>query len=140
MSFSAYVRPVHYYETDKMGIVHHSNYIRWLEEARLDLMAQLGIDYGRMEAQNILIPVVDVSCKYLTPAKYGDTVRIRPTITQYSGVRLCFSYEIEHSTDGALLATATSSHCFVGKDFRPISLKRTAPELHDLFEGLLRKE
>ena len=123
-----------------MLIVLSFPHIRWLEEARLDLMAQLGIDYGRMEAQNILIPVVDVSCKYLTPAKYGDTVRIRPTITQYSGVRLCFSYEIEHSTDGALLATATSSHCFVGKDFRPISLKRTAPELHDLFEGLLRKE
>lgn len=140
MEFIPYVRQVQYYETDQMAIVHHSNYIRWFEEARLDLMAQMGVSYRAMEEQGILIPVVDVSCKYLISAKYGDTVRILPFVTEYSGVKMCFRYEVRGTDDNELLATGTSTHCFINSARRPVSLKRQSPNLHQLFSSLLTAE
>ena len=140
MEPNAYIRPVHYYETDRMSIVHHSNYIRWFEEARLNLMEQLGVSYRAMEESGILIPVVDVSCKYLVSAKYGDTVCITPVVTQYTGVKMGFRYEVRRAEDGELLATGDSMHCFINTAHRPISLKRHAPDLHEIFASLLPQE
>lgn len=59
-----YCHKVQYYETDQMKVVHHSNYIRWFEEARTDYMSQVGVPYAEVERAGIIIPVVDVSCKY----------------------------------------------------------------------------
>ena len=66
---------VQYYETDGMGIVHHSNYIRWFEEARVDLLEQLGFGYDRIEAAGYSGPVLEVSCQYKTMSKFGETVQ-----------------------------------------------------------------
>ena len=55
---------VQYYETDKMGITHHSNYIRWMEEARIDFLRQIGWDYAKLESLGIISPVIAVDCKY----------------------------------------------------------------------------
>ena len=132
-----YVRHVHYYETDQMAIVHHSNYIRWFEEARLDYLNQLGLNYNAMEAQGIIIPVTDVSCKYLISARYDDILEIIPIPTHYTGVRLAFRYEVRNQSTGALCATGTSTHCFLDTQRRPISLKRNAPQLHQQFTELV---
>lgn len=137
MSFSPYIRQVHYYETDQMAIVHHSNYIRWMEEARLDLLSQLGIPYHTLEQQGILIPVVDVSCRYLSPARYGDSVQVLPVLTEYTGVRMVFSYEIRLLDSDRLVATGTSTHCFTNPNQCVLSLRRKAPELHQLLLQLL---
>ena len=123
-----------------MAIVHHSNYIRWFEEARLDLLTKLGINYSDLEKEGILIPVVDVSCKYLVSAKYGDTVSILPVMTEYSGVKLCFRYEVRNTANGTLLATGSSTHCFLNTARRPISLKRQASALHQLFTEMADTE
>ena len=61
-----YTHRVQYYETDQMGIVHHSNYIRWFEEARLDFMEKIGCSYAAVEASGIMIPVLSASCQYKT--------------------------------------------------------------------------
>ena len=65
-----YSRKVYYYETDKMSIVHHSNYIRMFEEARLDLMDKCGIDYAQIESLGIIMPVLEVTCKYVKSLFY----------------------------------------------------------------------
>ena len=140
MNYTAYVRPVHYYETDQMAIVHHSNYIRWFEEARLDMMTQMGISYKDLEDRGILIPVVDVYCKYKVSARYGDTVRIVPVMSEYTGVKLCFTYEVRNDKTGELLATGSSTHCFVNTQRKPVSLKRCEPQLHELFLQLSQAE
>lgn len=136
MEYKPYSRRVHYYETDQMGIVHHSNYIRWFEEARLDFMDQLGVSYPELEQQGVIIPVVDVQCAYRVSARYGDTVQIIPVLTKYTGVRMCFTYEVRF-TDGTLCAEGSSSHCFVDTAHKPISIKRKVPKLHTLFTGLV---
>lgn len=137
MDTRPYLRQVHYYETDQMGIVHHSNYIRWFEEARLDLLNQLGLNYKAMEVQGIIIPVTEVDCKYLISARYDDVLEIRPILTQYTGVRLGFRYEIRIQATGELAATGTSGHCFLDEHRRPVSLKRKAPDLHQQFTELI---
>jgi len=138
MAFAAepYVRQVYYYETDRMSIVHHSNYIRWFEESRLDFMRQAGLPYEAIEREGILMPVTDVSAKFLSPSRYGDTVRIFPFMTEFNGVRASFRYEVR-LPDGKLLATGTSGHCFVDERTRvPLNLKKRDPKAYELLRGL----
>ena len=132
-----YQRTVHYYETDQMSIVHHSNYIRWFEEARLDQLSQLGISYRNLEDRGIIIPVLDVSCKYLISAHYADELEISPILTHYTGVRMTYRYEIRLRSNGQLLAEGTSTHCFLDSSHKPISLKRKDPQLHQLLQSLI---
>ena len=80
-------RTAKYYETDQMGIVHHSNYIRWFEEARIDLMDQLGLPYRKMEESGVLIPVLGVSCTYKHPIRFDETIVLELEIQNYTGVR-----------------------------------------------------
>ena len=96
---------VQYYETDGMGIVHHSNYIRWFEEARVDLLEQLGFGYDRIEAAGYSGPVLEVSCQYKTMSKFGETVRIEASITQYNGVRMTLHYDVYDKATGTALST-----------------------------------
>ena len=77
-----YKHKVQYYETDQMGIVHHSNYIRWFEEARMDFMEKMGMGYDQMESQGILSPVLSVEAKYLRMVHFGDTVSIETAIKE----------------------------------------------------------
>ena len=103
-----YDHKVQYYETDGMGIVHHSNYIRWFEEARVDLLEQLGFGYDRIEEAGYSGPVLEVSCQYKTMSKFGETVRIEASITQYNGVRMTLHYDVYDKATGTLRCTATA--------------------------------
>ena len=71
-----YFHRVQYYETDKMGCVHHSNYIRWMEEARVDFLEQIGIGFPMMEARGIYSPVTHVECRYRRPTRFDEEIRI----------------------------------------------------------------
>lgn len=128
-NIAPYVRGAFYYETDKMGIVHHSNYIRWFEEARLDYMKKTGLDYAEMETHDILMPVTGVSAKFLSPVRYGDTVEIFAHFTRFNGVRADFTYEVYNA--GVLAATGESGHCFVDvHTMAPLSLRSSLPEFY----------
>ena len=84
MTPQPYRHEVRYYETDKMGITHHSNYIRIMEEARLDWMEQLGYGFDRMEAEGIVSPVVGVSCEYKKATTYKDLIEVEVKVKQIS--------------------------------------------------------
>ncbi len=132
-----YVRRVYYYETDNMGIVHHSNYIRWMEEARFDLVRQLGVDYAGMEQAGIIMPVTFANCKYLSPTHYDEEVRIIPRVTLFNGIRLNFSYEIYNVTLSRAAASGESGHCFLREQGRfPINLKKEYPEFYEKVKEL----
>jgi len=139
MEYRPYTRQIHYYETDQMAIVHHSNYIRWFEEARLDLLEQAGFPYPDMEQAGLMIPVVDVSCQYHIPARYADAVTVQPILLSFNGVRMNFRYEVRLRKTGELLVTGTSSHCFVDTDFKPLSIKRKYPALYNALCTLIQE-
>ena len=75
-----YEHHAQYYETDQMGIIHHSNYVRWMEEARMDLMDQIGLNYKQMEEMEIISPVLSVSVEYHSMVHFDDTVVIQTTM------------------------------------------------------------
>ena len=127
-----YEHKVQYYETDAMGIVHHSNYIRWFEEARVSLLEQLGYGYDRMEAEGFSSPVLAVCCEYKAMVRFGETVTITARVAEYNGVRLTLAYEVRSAQDGTLHAVGETRHCFLGRDSRPTSLRRTVPALNAL--------
>ncbi len=131
--FVPYRRKAQYYETDQMGIIHHSNYIRWFEEARIDFMAQAGLGYREMEAQGILSPVLSVECEYKTMVHFGDEVQIRLRLEEYSGVRMTVDYRVEDAATGELRCQGKTRHCFLDREGRPLSLKRNAPAFDQLF-------
>lgn len=129
-----YIRQVKYYETDKMGVVHHSNYIRWFEEARVEFMRDSSISYRRMEEEGIQIPVVTVSCKYKSPAKFDDTVIIKTGIKKFNGIIVEIEYEVIDAVTKEVRVCGESSHCFVDdKNFKPINLRREREDIYNKF-------
>ena len=122
-----------YYETDQMGIIHHSNYIKWMEEARMDLMDQIGLSYKQMEEMEIISPVLSVSCEYHSMVHFDDTVVIETKITRYNGIKMDVEYRMTDKETGELRTTGKSSHCFLNRSGRPISLKRSYPEIDTKF-------
>ena len=125
----AYKHTVQYYETDKMGITHHSNYVRWMEEARIDFLKQLGWDYARLEKEGIISPTVEVSCRYKRSTTFSDDVFIVVKIQEFKGVKLILNYTMKNA-EGAVVAECESVHCFVNKEGRPIRLAKEFPEFN----------
>ena len=83
-----YIHKVNYYETDKMGITHHSNYVRWMEEARMDFLKSIGYGMRKLEADGITSPVVSVECQYKSTTTFDDEIKIVLSIDKYTGVKL----------------------------------------------------
>ncbi len=121
---------VAYYETDAMRIVHHSNYLRWMEIARCDFLEAIALPFSSLEANGISSPVLHAELDYKRPARFEDEVEIALYGLQYDGLRYAFYYEI--SRDGDILVEAKTRHCFVDLDRgRPMSLKRSAEDMHE---------
>ena len=118
-----YVHHAQYYETDQMAIIHHSNYIRWMEEARLDFMG-------------IIIPVLSVSCQYRSMVRFDDCMTIGVKVVRYSGVKMDLEYAFTNTKTGELTTTGTSSHCFLNREYRPMSLKKDYPEIDAQFRKM----
>ncbi len=130
----SYVRVINYYETDQMHIVHHSNYARYLEEARLHLMDQLGLAYDKMEEMGIIIPVLELHDYYIKSITYGDIIEIVPVIYKLTPVRFSLKYNIFRSGTDELLHKAETSHAFLDSEFKPMNMKKKYPDLYKLFE------
>ncbi len=132
-----YEREVFYYETDRMGIVHHSNYIRWFEEARLDWMKQIGWDYKTIEDDDVIIPVLSVNAEYKTMSRYGDTFIITVKLAEYTGIRIGFSYEVHDKETGELRCTGSSCHCLLDENNRPVIIRKRYPEKDKFLKSML---
>lgn len=129
-----YIREINYYETDKMGIVHHSNYIRFLEEARCRWMKELGLPMEKLEDLGYTIPTLEVNCKYLYPVTSGDVISIKPYISEYNGVRMTISYEVINTKTNNEVIKAITKHCFTNKELKPVNMKKSNLEIHKILE------
>nr|WP_291234171.1 thioesterase family protein [Frisingicoccus sp.] len=137
---SCYERRAQYYETDQMGIIHHSNYIRWFEEARLHFMDEIGLSYAKIEEMGILIPVLSVDCQYKTMVHYNDIVDIYTQIIKFNGVKMTIAYRVVDHVTGEIRCTGETSHAFLNREYRPVRLKREYPDLYELFISHLAVE
>ena len=134
-----YRRKAQYHETDQMGIIHHSNYVKWMEEARIDFMKEMCFGYGEVENRGIVSPVAGVSVSYKKPVLFDDMVEISVSVRKYSGSVLELDYEFFNVTRDEVCTVASSKHCFT-RDGKLISLKREIPELEVLFRNCMKGE
>lgn len=134
-----YCHKVQYYETDKMGIVHHSNYIRWMEEARIDFLEQLGWGFDKLEEMGIISPVSAVQCKYKSSTRFPEKINIAVKVEEFKGVKLKLIYEMRKE-DGSLCCEGHSEHGFLDEQGKIISIKRQCPKLFQLLAGLQTEE
>lgn len=134
-----YKRRAQYHETDQMGIIHHANYVKWMEEARIRFMDELGMGYREMERMGIQSPVADISVSYKKSVCFDDEVEIHVSVKKYNGMVLEVGYEFLNITSNELCTTASSRHCFV-KEGKLVSLKKLVPELDQRLREQAKEE
>lgn len=130
-----YEHKVQYYETDKMGIVHHSNYIRWMEEARIDFLDKIGWNYKVMEDNGIISPVTSVESKFKCNTVFGDVISIEVGVEEFKGIRLKLRYVMRKGD--VVVNEATSEHCFLDADGKIVNVKKIHPEFYETLAGLV---
>ena len=133
-----YIHKVQYYETDMMGVTHHANYIRWMEEARIDFMDQLGFPYKMMESQGILSPVKDISCSYKRPCSFGDEIAIHVSVESFNGIVMVITYEMKNE-QSETVCTARSEHVFLNREGHFVRLKREMPDFCAAIEMIMKE-
>lgn len=112
---------VRYSETDQMGFVYYGNYAAYFEVARAEMMRKLGVSYKEMEEKGCMMPLVDMSIKYLKPARYDDMLRITTMIHLLPTTRMTFNYEIFNDTTDQLLNVGETTLTFINSiTYKPI--------------------
>lgn len=132
-----YKHKVQYYETDKQGVTHHSNYIRIMEETRVDAMERMGFGYERMEAEGVFSPVMGITCDYKRPTTFADIIEVEITVAELGKLKTRFAYKM--TSNGKVVCTGTSLHCFLDVNGRPVVIEDRFPdfysELAKLYSG-----
>lgn len=137
MEILPYIRKVHFYETDRLGIVHNSNYVKWFEETRFDIMDQFGFSYFKLSSLGIELVLLGLDCEYRSMVRFGDTVSIDCKITLLNNKRLSMLCTATDLITGDLRATGGSRHCYYDtKLMKTVSLEERLPELYSKFAEL----
>ena len=111
---------VRYGETDQMGVVHHSNYLRYFEVARLEWLSALGVSYASMEKEGLIMPVIDIKATYKTPAMFDDSLTIYVFLSELPRVKIIFSYEIKNQKDEIVCTGETTLAFLNAKTRKPV--------------------
>ena len=125
---SLYTHRVRYSEVDKMGVVYHSRYIEWFEAARTEMLREKGLPYRQLENDGIMLPVIEVVCRYHSPVRYDDLVFISTTITKLNRIRLELAYTLRIENHDALCVSGLSVHCFVNAEGKPVRADKSLVE------------
>ena len=115
-SFETRIR-VEYHHTDQMGIVHHSNYVKFFEVARTEWLRQAGLTYAEMERRGVMMPIVDVQIKYRQPAYYDELIKVKAIVEEMPMARMTFKYEIRGEDDRDI-ATGLTTLGFIDRTTR----------------------
>lgn len=120
---------VYYIATDQMGVVHHANYFAWFEVGREEFFRELNMSYKYLEQNGIFLPIIEVYCKFKSPARYDDQLRIITRLNLLQDVKLGFQYEIFEVERNNLLAYGHTIQAFVDKNGKPLVLRKHNPFL-----------
>jgi acyl-CoA thioester hydrolase len=127
---------VRYAETDQMGIVYYANYLVFFEIGRVEYMRQRGVAYKEMEMEDdSFIVVAESQCRYLRPARYDDTLRVRTRVSESRRRTIRFAYEIVNDATGEVLATGETMHVVCDSNGKPKALPEKYRKYFPLTEG-----
>lgn len=111
-----------YADTDAMGIVYHTNYIKWFEIGRAELLRELGIPYARIEDTGYSLPLTEVSCRYLYPARYDQILLIETEISYLKRASIKFNYVIRDDKNEKTLVEGESTHACVNRQGKVVRI------------------
>lgn len=111
---------VRYAETDRMGLLHHANYLVYFEQARTELLRSFGLSYRELEDQGFLLVITKAEVHYRRPAEYDDLLTIRTTVARTTSVRIDHVYDVYR--DGELIAQGKTTLACVDREGRPQAL------------------
>lgn len=127
-----YIRVTQYHETDQMGIINHVNYIRWMEEARVDYLEKIGFGYEKAVEAGIDFALLGIQCRYKAMTRFRERVKIYVFVKKISPMRITVGYEMIGENDGKVRFTAESEHCYYSSvKNRPVRLDRELPKLYE---------
>lgn len=130
-----------YAETDQMGVIHHAVYPVWYEVARTDYIKKLGISYSDLEKLGVMTPLVELSCRYISPARYEDELIAEVAVGDLSPARVEFQYQVFRIGEHTPLNTGRTLHAWVdAKTFRPVNMKKRYLGLYASIERAWREE
>ena len=132
-----YEHKIQYYETDKMGITHHSNYIRFMEEARVDWLDKIGWNFAKLESMGLTSPVLSVKCEYKKSTTYSDVILIKLSLGSYNGIKMKIKYEMTNKETNEIVAIGETQHCFLNDKGFPIIIKKAYPEFDTALKNAL---
>lgn len=124
-----YTHKVHYYETDRMGVTHHSNYIRFMEEARVAYLDAIGASYARFEEEGFISPVIEVGGRYLHSTTFDDVLEIEVFVKSMTTFKLKLGYTIR--CRGEIAFEGVSLHCFLDKEGHPVPIAERYPQFRE---------
>ena len=130
---------IQYYETDKMGVTHHSNYIRWMEEARVDFMEKIGWSYTVLEENGIISPVTSIECKYVAGTTFAETISVETSIEELKNVKVRINYVMKNE-EGKIVCKGASEHCFLDSNGTFISIAKKFPGFYEALSRSMEKE
>lgn len=137
MTIRPYTHKVAYYETDRMGVVHHSNYIRFMEEARMDFLRQIGASYEEREAAGIQSPVIAVTGRYCKTTTFADEIRVTVAVKQVKHAVLTLAYVMD--VDGTRVFVGETEHCYLDHDGRILNIKKELPDFYNTLIKLMEE-
>lgn len=120
---------VSYKDTDKMGVVHHSNYLVYYETARTEILRRHGLVYASLEKEGILSPILEVESKYLRPVHYDDIITVRASFSVYSPCRLEVKYDVRDSRGNTVNTGRTLLGFISQASGRPVAVPEAIVEL-----------
>ena len=127
----AYKHKIQYYETDKMGVTHHSNYIRWMEEARVYLLDGLGFSYKKLEESGIISPVTNVECKFVHSTTFDELISIKVYVEEVKNVKIKIAYVMTNE-EGKIVCKGKSEHCFLDVNGGFINISKKMPDFYEV--------
>jgi acyl-CoA thioester hydrolase len=125
-----------YSETDQMGIIHHANYLIYLEQARLEWLSQLGFSYIKMEEDGVLLPVYNIDITYKNPIKFGDEITVRISLQSIPTTRVVFDYEIVNQNNQICAVCELTLVFTDAQSFRP---RKPIPEFVEACKSIFHK-
>ena len=128
---------VRFVETDMMGVVHHSNYLRWFEMGRVAYLRAAGVELLDLISNNYLFPITEVTCKYKTSARFDDEIIIRAAMAEFTKAKMTFSYQVIRQADEVLLAVGKTTNVFTNLEGK---ITRLNQDYYDRIAALYEQE
>ena len=120
-----------YGETDMMGIVHHSVYALYYEQARVYFIKQFGVSYLKLEQDGLMLPLINLGCSYKLPVRFADEIVVETTVAEIKPAKIKFAYNL-YNSENQLVNSGFTEHGFVDSTtFKPINAKKKFPEIYE---------